>query len=190
MLRLNWCKHFSRLKISHMSKISEGMICPTSVTSSLTIHVVYLSCKLSTGQACVFSWWTDINWAQSIIIGEDFYRWADLLWFASDWWSWLISRVVYFSVLSAHFIVFKTLWTRAGLDWWQIKTKTASEMHVAPRIVVHCCPLLSTSAKIRHDLLYHRLPLTGLHAFVYTGLNDQKLHVDGYTWDGLGWKAL
>ena len=53
-------------------------------------------------------------------------------------------------------------------------------MHVAPWIVVQCCPLLSTSTQIYRNLLYHRLPLTGLNAFVYTGLNAQKLYVDWY----------
>ena len=31
------------------------------------------------------------------------------------------------------------------------------------------------SAQVCHNLPYHRLPLTGLNASIYTGLNAQKL---------------
>ena len=44
----------------------------------------------------------------------------------------------------------------------------APEMHVAPQI-----SLTAT--------YFVRLPQTGLNAFVYTGLNAQKLYVDGRT---------
>ena len=57
-------------------------------------------------------------------------------------------------------------------------------------IVAHCCPLLSTVAHCsqppaRSAIIYfsidcHILTLTGLNAFVYTGLNDQKW----MSWDG------
>ena len=46
----------------------------------------------------------------------------------------------------------------------------------------HCTWLYLTvpgSALGCHDLPFHILPLTGLNAFVYTGLNVQKLLVDG-----------
>ena len=48
--------------------------------------------------------------------------------------------------------------------------KTASQVHVAPRIVWSTLWALEAT-----DDDCHILPLTGLNAFVYTGLNGQKL---------------
>ena len=60
-------------------------------------------------------------------------------------------------------------------------------------IVAHCCPLLpivAHSAMIYIIIDCHILPLTGLNASVYTGLNAQAISgwMDGCVrvWDGMG----
>ena len=95
---------------------------------------------------------------------------------------------------------------------YSITKKTASEMHVAPRIVVHCCSLLSivahccpllpivvhccqllsTSSQICHDLLYHRLPHTATDwpkCFCIYRLKGSKA-ISEWVWDGIEWKSL
>ena len=74
--------------------------------------------------------------------------------------------------------------------------KTASQMHVAQRIV---WPTMWNGWRGNGC---HILPLTGLNAFVYTGLNAQKLYIsgwydgwmgrrsDGNLWQHLFWKNL
>ena len=46
-------------------------------------------------------------------------------------------------------------------------------------------PAVPGSALVYHDLPCHRLPLTGLNAFVYTGFNAMKLYVGWVGWIGL-----
>ena len=58
--------------------------------------------------------------------------------------------------------------------------KTTSQMHVARRIVWSMDEEATDEMSTDEDC--HILPLTGLNAFVYTGLNDQKLR---YRLDGV-----
>ena len=87
------------------------------------------------------------------------------------------------------FCFFQMIDGKAGMQVWH---KTASQMHVVlrtlyivdkmPQMLPQTCPTrpaVPGSTLVCHDLPFHRLPLTGLNAFEYTGLNAQQLHISG-----------